>query len=113
MRKRILIGIAAAIVLFLIVVALQPADYRVERSASIGAPAPLVFGQVNDFHSWEAWSPWAKLDPNCKNTFEGPGSGTGAVFAWSGDKKVGEGRMTIAESQSPDRIRIKLDFIRP
>jgi len=28
--------------------------------------------QVNDFHQWDAWSPWAKLDPDAKITFEGP-----------------------------------------
>jgi hypothetical protein len=68
---------------------------------------------VNEFAKWEAWSPWAKLDPACKNTFEGPSAGTGAVFAWSGNDEVGEGRMTILESKPNEHIRIKLAFIRP
>jgi len=35
------------------------------------APPPATtFDQVNDFYKWEAWSPWAKLDPDAKITFE-------------------------------------------
>src|SRR5207248_2982956 len=73
----------------------------------------VVFAQVNDFHNWEAWSPWAKLDPAVKNTFEGPPSGTGAVFKWSGNDKVGEGSMTITDSRPNELIKIKLEFIKP
>jgi len=68
---------------------------------------------VNDFHNWDAWSPWAKLDPACKNTFDGTPAGKGASFAWDGNKKVGAGRMTITDTQSPELIRINLQFLRP
>jgi hypothetical protein len=98
---------------FAIVVAMQPADYTVTRSGTMAAAPATVFSQVNDFHKWEAWSPWAKLDPNAKNSFEGAPSGTGAAFAWAGNKDVGEGRMTITESRPSDVIRLKLDFIKP
>ena len=109
----ILIGVAAVIVIFLIVVAMQPPEYRVTRAAMIAAPPAAVFAQVNDFHNWDAWSPWAKLDPNAAKTFEGSSSGTGAIFTWSGNKKIGEGKMTIAASNPSDLIRITLEFIRP
>src|SRR5262249_6149457 len=72
-----------------------------------------VFAQVNDFHRWAAWSPWAKLDPNAKNTFEGPSEGTGSVFRWAGNNEVGEGSMTITESKPHERVRIRLDFVKP
>jgi hypothetical protein len=94
MLKKFLIAIAAIIVLFVVVVALQPSDFRIVRSATISAPAPALFAQVNDFHNWDAWSPWAKLDPAAKATFEGPSAGIGAIFRWSGNKDVGEGSMT-------------------
>jgi len=113
MIKKILIVVAVIVVVFLVVVAMQPADYRVERHASISAPPETVFPQVNDFHKWEAWSPWAKLDPAAKNIFEGPPAGTGAIFAWAGNSKVGEGKMTITESHPNDLVRIKLEFIKP
>jgi hypothetical protein len=111
--KKIGIGIATIVVLFILVVALQPSEYRVKRSASIAAPPARVFAQVNDFHNWEAWSPWAKLDPAAKNSFEGAPAGTGAVFKWSGNDQIGEGTMTLMESRPNEFIRLKLDFIRP
>jgi len=113
MLFKILVGLAALVVLLVIVVALQPSEFRITRSATVAAPASAVFAQVNDFHKWEAWSPWAKLDPAARNTFEGAPAGTGAVFAWAGNSKVGEGRMTIVESRPNELVRIKLEFLKP
>jgi uncharacterized protein YndB with AHSA1/START domain len=109
----ILLTLAAIIVGLLIVIAMQPAEFRVERSATIPAPPEEVFAQVNDFHAWKEWSPWAKLDPQSKETYEGSEAGTGAIFKWSGNNEVGEGMMTVTDSQPNELIRIKLDFIRP
>src|SRR4029453_17104902 len=97
-KKILLLGIVVIVLIiaiFSVVVAMQPSHYRVERSANINAPAVVVFNQVNDFHKWDAWSPWAKLDPNMKTTHEGPAAGTGAVYSWVGNSYVGEGKMTI------------------
>jgi hypothetical protein len=58
MLKKILIGLAVLIALFLVIVALQPSEFRVERTTTIAAPQADVFAQVNDLHKWEAWSPW-------------------------------------------------------
>jgi uncharacterized protein YndB with AHSA1/START domain len=113
MLKKIFIAIAVIAVVFVVVVAMQPSEFRIERSARISAPAPAVFAQVNDFHKWEAWSPWAKLDPAAKATFEGPPEGKGAIFRWAGNEEVGEGSMTITESRPSDLIRIKLEFLKP
>jgi hypothetical protein len=113
MLKKILIALAAIVVVFVAVVAMQPSDFRIVRTATMSAPAPAVFAQVNDFHNWEAWSPWAKLDPAAKNSFEGPSAGTGAIFRWAGNKEVGEGSMTITESRPSDLIRITLEFLKP
>jgi hypothetical protein len=113
MWQIILGGLALVVVLFLVIVALQPADYRVVRNASIAAPAADVFPQVNDLHKFQDWSPWAKLDPDVKNTYEGPPAGTGAVSRWAGNKKVGEGIMTITDSRPYDSIKMKLEFIKP
>ena len=113
MLKWSLAAIAALVVIFLIVVALQPSDFKVERSATMRAPAPAAFAQVNDFQNWQAWSPWEKVDPALKRQYEGPKAGTGAVYAWQGNKDVGEGRMTIMESRPGELVRIKLEFFKP
>lgn len=111
--KRLLLGLLVLIGIFAAVVAMQPTDFVITRSAKMSAPPAKVFEQVNDFQKWSAWSPWAKLDPNAKNTFEGPSTGTGSKFKWSGNDEVGEGMMTITESKPNELIKMKLDFIRP
>ena len=113
MLKWILGGAAAVVAIFLVVVAMQPSDFKVERSATMRAPAPAAFAQVNDFQKWQAWSPWEKVDPALKRQYEGPQAGTGAVYAWQGNKDVGEGRMIITESKPAERVRIKLEFFKP
>jgi len=113
MLKRILIALAVIVIAFLGVVAMQPSEFRVTRTATIAAPAPVVFAQVNDFHNWEAWNPWAKLDPAMKQTYEGAPAGTGAMYTWAGNSQVGEGRMTLTESRPNDLIRVRLEFVKP
>jgi uncharacterized protein YndB with AHSA1/START domain len=108
-----LVTIAVLIVLFIAIVALRPAEFRVERSTTVRAPAAAVFGQVNDLQNWRAWSPWEKLDPALKRTYEGPPAGTGAVYAWQGNKDVGAGRMTIVESRPGELVRMRLEFYKP
>ncbi len=50
----VLIVLAAIVVVFIGIVARQPSEFRVSRSAAISAPAAEVFAQVNDFHKWDA-----------------------------------------------------------
>ena len=109
----ILIGVAVVFALLLILIVTRPAEFRVSRSADMAATPAAVFAQLNDFHKWDAWSPWAKMDPNCKNSFEGPTSGEGAKFVWDGNSDVGAGNMTITESVPNDHVRLRLEFVRP
>ncbi len=113
MLKKILLGLVALIAVILIVGAFQSNTYRVERSITIAAPVTAVFPQINDVHQMQVWSPWAKLDPNAKMTFDGPASGVGAGFSWAGNSTVGEGRETIIASTPTELIRLKLEFLKP
>jgi uncharacterized protein YndB with AHSA1/START domain len=113
MFKKILIAVLLLILAFVVVMALQPSTFSVARSTTIAAPVADVFPNVNDFHKWEVWSPWAKLDPDAKIGFEGPPEGTGTVMTWSGNDKVGEGKMTIVESEPDEHVNIKVDFVKP
>ena len=113
MLIKILVALAVIVIVFAVIVALQPSEYRVVRTATISAPAPALFAQVNDFHKWEAWNPWGKIDPAMKQTYDGAPAGTGAIYTWTGNREVGEGRMTIIESRPSELIRIKLEFFKP
>lgn len=113
MLKKILLILVALVAIVLVIAAFQPSEFRVTRSAIIAAPAATVFAEVNDFHRWQGWSPWEKLDPAMKRTFDGAAAGLGAGYAWEGNSEVGSGRMTITESRPAERILIKLEFLKP
>lgn len=103
----------AAIGTLLVVVAMRPDKFHIERSAQVKVPPATVFPLVNDFHGWTEWSPWDKLDPNLKRTYSREESGKGAVYAWAGNDEVGEGKMTILESKPDELVVIKLEFLKP
>lgn len=113
MTKKILLALAVLVGAFLIVAALQPAAYRVERSVIISAPAAEIFPQVNDLRKAHVWSPWMKLDPNAKVAFSAMSEGVGASSTWDGNNQIGAGRQTIVESRANERVRIRLDFTKP
>jgi len=78
MLKAIALGLLVLLLGFLGFVAMRPETYHVERSASIAAPADVVFSHLDDFHAWAAWSPWEKLDPTMNKSFEGPARQVGS-----------------------------------
>lgn len=111
--KKILIALLAVVLGFAAYVATRPAEYHVERSATVAATPAAVYGEIADFHAWDAWSPWERMDPAMQKIFEGAHSGQGAVYRWSGNDKVGEGRMTITDAEPGERVAIDLEFIKP
>ena len=113
MLKIILLAIPVIIVVFLIIVTLQPSSYRVVRSMAMSAPPETVFPHMNDLRKWEVWNPWSKADPNIKLTYGGPASGVGANYSWAGKREVGEGRATISESRPNESVKYKLEFFKP
>ena len=113
MLVKILVAVVIVLAALAAFVATRPAEFRVSRGASIAAPAAAAFVQVNELRKWQAWSPWAKKDPQMKQTYEGPAAGAGAVTSWAGNKEVGEGRMTIVESRPNELVRFKLEFFEP
>jgi Polyketide cyclase / dehydrase and lipid transport len=113
MLKIILTAIPILLVIFIIIVAMQPSSYRVTRSLAIAAPQAALFPHMNDLKKWEAWNPWAKADPNMRLTYGGPPSGVGANYSWAGNSAVGEGRATITESGPSESVRYKMEFFKP
>jgi hypothetical protein len=111
--KKIVIALPVLLVVFLIIAALQSADYKVVRSITIAAPPSAAFAHVNDLHKFQNWSPWAKVDPSCKYTYEGPQAGVGSSFSWEGNSSVGAGKMTITESKPNELVHARLDFYKP
>lgn len=112
MLKKIVVVIVVVIAAILLYAATRPDNFAVQRSMDIKAPPEKIVALVNDFHHWSTWSPWENLDPAMKRSFSGPPSGRGSVYEWSGDSKVGAGRMEITGSGAT-KVTIKLDFLKP
>jgi effector-binding domain-containing protein len=110
MLKKILLGLIALIVLLAGIGFLLPRQSHVERSVTIDRPASLVYATVNSFQRFAEWSPWQELDPNMTVTMEGPRSGVGAKYSWSGNDKVGVGTQTISASVENESVTNDLDF---
>lgn len=110
--KKVLITLVVIIALAVIAAYFLPRKVKVQRSLAINAPAELVFEQINTLKNWEKWSPWHKLDPSMKLTYEGPGSGQGASYSWeSNQENVGKGKLTILASMPFDSIATSMDFM--
>lgn len=110
--RTILIGAVAVVAILAVVIQLQPEDYRVERSALINADAAIIFPHVNDLQLWNAWSPFAKMDPDAAVSFSGPQAGQDAAMSWKSDI-TGAGTMTVIESVPNDHVTFRLDFTKP
>jgi len=113
MIKTIIIVIVVLIAAILIFAATRPDTFRIQRATNITALPEKIFPLINDFHQWEPWSPWEKVDPALTRTYSGAASGKGAIYEWNGNKNIGQGHMEIIESSPASKIVLKIDFIKP
>ncbi len=116
MRRILAIVVAvvlATIAAILIYATTRPDSFRVERSATMNAPAEKIFPYIDGLKRWTEWSPYEGRDPAMKRAYSGAESGKGAVYEWDGNDNVGKGRMEIVDSTPPHRVVIKLDFLKP
>lgn len=105
------------IFLFLLVLALAlfvvslfiPKIKKASATATIEAPNPIVYDQVNELKNWENWSAWHKMDPDSKYDYSIPSAGEGAWYNWNGPKN-GKGKMTITKALPGQSISTALDF---
>jgi carbon monoxide dehydrogenase subunit G len=88
-------------------------NYQVERSIAVKAAPEAVYDRLIDFRQFVEWSPWDKLDPDMTKEFSGSERGKDAVYTWSGNNKVGAGRMTIVDTTENETVQVRLEFLRP
>jgi hypothetical protein len=55
--------VVLGIAIVLILAAMKPDQFRVQRTAAIKAPPDKIFPLINDFKAWPAWSPYENKDP--------------------------------------------------
>jgi hypothetical protein len=110
--KTIALAILLIVAAILIYAATKPDTFRIERSISIRATPERIVPLIDNMHNFGLWSPYEKMDPTMQRTFSGAPSGKGAVYAWDGNSKIGQGRMEVIDS-NPSKVSIKLDFFKP
>jgi hypothetical protein len=103
------VGIAAVLIL----AAMKPDRFQVQRSAAIKALPEKIFPLINDFKAWTAWSPYENKDPAMKRTYGAATSGKGATYAWDGNGQVGSGNMLITDAAAPSAVKLDLNMTRP
>src|ERR1700738_2625716 len=106
----IAVVLAAAIAIVLILAATKPNTFSIRRATTVKAPPDKIFPLINDFHQWGSWSPYEHKDPAMKRSYSGAERGSGAVYAWDGNKNVGSGRMEILGVSGPAKVVIKVHF---
>ncbi len=112
MFKLIVIVVVVLLLAIFIYAWSKPDTFHVERSISIRAPQEKLFAIINDFHQWNEWTPYNK-DPAMKKTYSGSANGKGAVYAWEGNKEVGQGEITITDTTPPKEVVLALHMIKP
>jgi hypothetical protein len=107
----ILAVIAVVVIGILLYAATRPDTFRVERSATIHAPAGTLYSILTDLRRGTEWSPFEKgLTMN--KSYSGPATGEGAAMEWSGSKEVGAGTFTIVDA-TPSKITSRLVMRKP
>ncbi|MDB5490273.1 MAG: hypothetical protein JWO78_122 [Micavibrio sp.] len=113
MIPKLIISLIIVLVGFLLYASTRANYFRVERSVRISATPQKIFSFLNNLRKGTEWSPWMDIDPNMEINFSGPESGVGATHEWSGNNKIGSGRMTIVESMPDEKVVLTLDFFKP
>ena len=107
------IALAIVIAAVLAYAMTKPDTFAIQRSANIGAPAERIFPLIANLRSMNTWNPFVQTDPAVNVTYIGPESGKGAAHTWSGNGKVGEGRIEVTEAVASSKVAMRLQMVRP
>ena len=109
----IVLALVVGVIGILVYASTRPDAFSIKRSAVIAAPAERIFPLIASLKSMNTWNPFVEPDPNIKIAYSGPDSGKGAAHTWSGNSKVGEGRIEITEATPSSRVALQLDMYKP
>ncbi len=106
-----IIGIAVLSLLLVAVIAVSVMSptAHMERTVIINAAPAAVFQELASFEKFNAWSPWVKMDPEAKQTLEGPALGVGAKMSWDGPE-TGKGSQWTVEYEENKRVKNAMAF---
>lgn len=104
--------VGGLVLLFLLVAAILPSRYRVERSVEIARPAENIFPLVVELPNWPQWDPFTEQDSDAISSFSGTAGTVGAKWNWKG-QVIGTGSLTVQEIDPNQSIRSKMVSVAP
>jgi hypothetical protein len=109
--NRILIGLAIGVAALLALSFLLPRHVTIARSIVVEAPPAKVFAEINSLQRFNAWSPWAAIDPQTQYSYSGPEEGVGNAMTWITDHPdLESGSQRIIRSEPDQIVESLLDF---
>ena len=99
------------VVLLLVIAAILPKTYNIEKTIIINRPVHDVMDSVGNLNNYSQWNPWQQSDPTAKSTITGSPKTPGHQYAWEG-KKVGVGSLTLRDLDHK-HIHFDLHFFKP
>ncbi len=81
---------------------------NLQRSITINKPADQIYTKLNNFHYWQAWSPWLIMEPEAKVDV----AEDGKSYSWEGHR-VGSGNMKVLHEDENKSISYDLNFLTP
>ena len=109
----ILLVIAGIIALLLIIALFTKRGYNIHCEILINVPLQKVFDYIRQLKNWDNFNERAVADPSKKNEFKGTDGTVGFIYAWNGNKKVGEGEKEIKNIVEGKKIETEIRFVRP
>ncbi|HEX7846019.1 MAG TPA: SRPBCC family protein [Chitinophagaceae bacterium] len=103
--------VVGLILLLLVVAALLPKTYNIEKSIVINRSVTEVMDKVGDLNYYSKWNPWQQTDPTAINSITGNPKTPGHRYGWEG-KKVGVGSLTLRNIDNK-HINFDLEFLKP
>ena len=102
---------AALIIVLLVISALMPKVYQVEKNIVIKKPVLKIMDRIGNLNDYALWNPWQQSDPSAMKTITGSPNTPGHKYAWDG-KKVGMGSLTLNHLDEK-HIYFDLEFLKP
>ena len=108
--KKLLLGVLAFVVLFILTGFFLPTRALVERRMVMRASPEVIFPRVATLKRWPEWTAWTtNRFPDMTLKFEGPESGAGSVMVAAG-KSSGDGTVKITGADPMNGVAYTLDF---
>lgn len=107
----ILLVLGLVIVAALLMAALLPGSYNIEKNIVINRPVEEVMNKVADLNFYAQWNPWQKTEPDSHQQVTGTPKTKGHKYYWRG-KKIGEGSLTLRDVD-PKHVHFDLEFLKP